>query len=174
MELPCTRNDWATKVMMNAARAPAMTSASTYSRIRALMADMSPPVLIPGASPSSGALLLHPRGLAGPLPQVVQLRPAHIAPADDLNLVHPRRGQRGRAPDAHGLGHLADGEGLVPAPARPSQGDSCNHLDALPVRLDDLDVHAHRVARGEIGQIPPHLLLFQLANDIHGQSTPHS
>src|SRR5690606_39563570 len=144
MELPCTRNDWATKVMMNAARAPAMTSASTYSRIRALMADMSPPVLIPGAPPSSGALLLHPRGLAGPLPQVVQPRPAHIAPADDLNLVHPRRVQRERALDAHALGHLADGAGLVQAPARPAQDDAFKHLDALPIRLDDLDVHAHR------------------------------
>src|SRR5690606_41924456 len=109
MELPCTRNDWATKVMMNAARAPAMTSASTYSRIRALMADMSPPVLIPEASPSSGSLLLHPRGLAGPLPQVVQPRPAHIAPEDDLNRVQLQRVQREREIHADDLGHLHDG-----------------------------------------------------------------
>src|SRR5690606_20652397 len=122
--------------------------------------------------PSPAPPFLHPRGLTGPFPQVVEAGPPHVAPPHHLDLVNARRvqGEGPLHPDA--LGHLADGEGLAEPAAVAAQDDAFKHLDALPVGLHHFDVDPHRIPGAKIRHIVPHLLLFQLANDIHGQPTP--
>src|SRR5581483_2718592 len=85
--------------------------------------------------------------------KVVQLRAVHVADLSDLELVDLRRVQRERALDADAERVLADGERLPRARALPLDHDPLEHLDALPVALDDLEVHAHRVARLEAGHV---------------------
>src|SRR5690348_14108922 len=84
-------------------------------------------------------LLLDLGGLPDAIAQVVELRPADVAPGEDLDLVDDRRVHREGALDADPVGELADGEGLVDPTTLATDDHALEHLDALLVALD----HAH-------------------------------
>ncbi len=55
--------------------------------------------------------------------------------------------------DADAVADAADREVGVDTAALLAQDDSLEHLDALPLALDDLGVHAHGIARAEARDI---------------------
>ena len=70
--------------------------------------------------------------------QVVQLRAAHVATRDDVDVVDVR-GVHGERPlDAHAVALLAHGEGLADAAALAAQHHALEDLDAFLGALDDL------------------------------------
>src|SRR4051812_5960390 len=103
--------------------------------------------------PRSEALFLDFRGLPDAVAQVVELRSAHVAAGDDLDLGQGRRVDREGPLDPDAEAHLADREGLAGAAALAAYHRALKHLHALAVALDDADVHLQRVARGELGDV---------------------
>src|SRR5690606_19300235 len=130
----------------------------------------SPVVARQGAAPPSGAALFNPSSATDAVPQIVQLRAAHPTPPDHFDLFDQRRMQREQALDADAGGNLAHGERLAHAAAAAPHHDAFEDLDALAIALDDLNVHANRVAGLEIRQVGAHLLLLDGANDVHFRS----
>src|SRR5262249_32756943 len=104
---------------------------------------------------ASGALGLAQPADASLLPdlaaQVIELRAVAVPHHDHFELVDLRRVERERALDANAERVLADGERLACTGALALDHDALEHLDALPRAFDDLEVHAHGVARLETG-----------------------
>ena len=69
--------------------------------------------------------------------------------------------------DADAVGNAAHGERLAHARARARDDDALERLNALARSLDDLDVHAHRIAGSELGDVRAQLFLLQSLNDVH-------
>src|SRR4029079_7983094 len=90
------------------------------------------------------------RLLADLLPEVVELRPAHVPACRHLELLDLRRMKREGSLDADSEGLLTDGERLAGTAALPLDHDALEDLRALAVALDDLKVHPHAVAGAEL------------------------
>src|SRR4030095_14274898 len=68
---------------------------------------------------------------------------------------------------------LPHGERLTESGSLTLDADALEHLDALPVALDDLEVHAQRVACLELRQVRAHVgLLGALDDGVHRQRRP--
>ena len=98
-----------------------------------------------------------PGRLADPAPQVVELRPPHVAARGDLEFLDLRRMQRKGPLDTDPEGLLADGEGLTRARALALEDDALEDLGPAAAALDHLEVDAHAVASLE-GREPLPLL----------------
>src|SRR3954468_12972223 len=94
--------------------------------------------------------LTHPGAPADPATQVVELRPAHVTAAGDLDPLDLRRMNREGALDTHAEGLLADGERLARATALALDYRALEDLGAAPSALHDLEVNLHAVAGLEI------------------------
>src|SRR5215510_10930643 len=88
-------------------------------------------------------VVLHPRGLALQVAQVVELRAADARRTHHFHLLNRRRVQREDPFDPLPERHLAHREGRAGAAAMQSDDDAFEHLNAFLVALADLDVHAH-------------------------------
>src|SRR5215467_5301960 len=113
--------------------------------------------------------------LAAPSAQVIELGPAHLAAAHDLDRVDHRRVEREHALDALAVRDLAHREALVEAVTGAADAYALVGLHAGALALHHLDVDDKRVARGEIGDVLAggklrHLLFFELFDQIHGMS----
>ena len=91
--------------------------------------------------------VLHARGLALQIAQVVQLRAADLGRTRHFDLLDRRRVQREDALDALPERDLADGERRARAAAMQADDDAFEHLNALLVAFAHLHVHLDRVAR---------------------------
>src|SRR5699024_7599822 len=122
-----------------------------------------------GPCPGSGVLALLPDAglLAGEVAQVVQLRAAHVAAGDDLDLVDGRGVHGEHALDADAEGHLADPEGLAHAVALATDDVALEDLDAGAVALGDLHVHLDVVAGAECGDVLAQGRLVELVELLH-------
>src|SRR5699024_2822061 len=78
-----------------------------------------------------GAALAEGRGLAGPLTEEVQLGAAHLAVAQDLDLVDARAVDLERPLDSHARGDAANRDGPGDAAAAQPHHDALEDLDAL-------------------------------------------
>src|SRR5205823_3156369 len=96
------------------------------------------------------AALAHPRALADPLAQVVELGPADVTASGDLDPLDLGRVHRERAFHAYAEGLLADRERLAHPVALALEDDSLEHLRAPSRALDDLEVDADPVAGREL------------------------
>src|ERR1700756_3763266 len=114
-------------------------------------------------------------GFAAPAAQVIELGPAHLAAAHDLDRVDHGRIEREHALDAFAVGNLTHGEVLVEPAARAADAHALVGLHAAAVALDHLDVDEQRVAGREVGDFlaggqPADLLLLELFDEVHGKS----
>src|SRR4029079_10638040 len=91
------------------------------------------------------------RGLTGASAQIVELGPADVAAAHDLDLVDDRRIEREDALDALAEADLADGEAGTNALVGAGDAHALERLHAGAVAFDHLDADAERVARAEFG-----------------------
>src|SRR5215510_558459 len=111
------------------------------------------------------------RGLAAASAQVIELRPAHVAAADELDRDQARRMQREHALHAFAVADLAHGEGGVDAGVLARDDDAFEGLHALAVAFDHLHVDLHGVARREVEGLAARVLvdlrLLELLEDIH-------
>src|SRR5476649_1946708 len=89
------------------------------------------------------------RRLTATAAQVIQLCPADIAAADQLDRVQTRAVERKYALDAFAIADLADREGRVHAGIAPGDDHALEGLDALARAFDDLHVHTDGVAGGK-------------------------
>src|SRR5437773_8523787 len=114
------------------------------------------------------------RCLSLAIPQIVELRPSHLAPTHDLDLADDRRVHRKDPPDADAVGAFPDGEGA--AGAAPLHGDhhAAEDLDAILLPFFDLHVHLDGVAYPEGGRVALDLSLFDQLHEIHGVLPPRS
>src|SRR5436190_17468719 len=112
---------------------------------------------------------------SGATAKVVELRPAHVALALDLDARDQRRVGLERPLHSLTARHLAHDERRV-EPAIPfGDHDAFVCLDALAVALDDVDVDDDRISRGELGNClaqARHLFVFQLLDDVHALVSP--
>src|SRR5262249_36026911 len=121
-------------------------------------------------------LLLHnARRFAAPSAQEGELGAAHFAAAHNLDGVDHRGIERKDAFHAFAIGDLANGKILVQAGTGAPDADALIGLDARALALDHLIVDEQRIAWAEIGNLLAgrefcNLLLFELLNDIHGNS----
>ena len=90
-----------------------------------------------------------PGALADPAAQVVELRPADVAPGHDLEPLDLRRVHRERPLDPDPERLLADRERLPRAAALAGDHDALEDLGPPAGALDHLEVDAHPVARRE-------------------------
>src|ERR1700744_3098905 len=86
------------------------------------------------------------RRLAAPAAQVIELGPADIAAADQLDRVQARAVEREYALDPFAVGGLADREGRVDAGSAPGDAPAFESLDALARALDHLHIVPDRIA----------------------------
>src|SRR3954447_7134239 len=82
--------------------------------------------------------------------EVVQLRAVDVADRRHVDLVDLRRMERERSLDSVAELLLSHGERLACPRALALEHDSLEHLDPLPLPLDDLEVHPDGVARLEL------------------------
>src|SRR5262245_24150189 len=128
-----------------------------------------------GLAPAPARALGNTRRLAAAATQVIELGPAHTAPAHDLDRVDHRRIEREHALDALAIRNLPHGEVFVKAVPGATNAHAFVGLHAGALALDHLDVHDHSVARREIrnvlagGQLFD-LLLLELLNQVHWKS----
>src|SRR5262245_10032233 len=120
-----------------------------------------------GEGTSVVALLLDLRGLPDAVAQVVELGPAHVAPAHPLDLGDGGRMQGKRALDADAVADLADLEGLTQAGARASDHDALEDLEAFLLPLDHPDVHLEGVAGRELGDVAAEACLVDQVGGVH-------
>src|SRR5215469_2997588 len=130
---------------------------------------------MPAYSAAASPALADAGRFAAPAAQIVELGPADLAAAHDLDRVDHRRVERKDALDALAVRDLAHREVLVEAAAGAADADALIGLHARPLALDHLDVDDHRVAGREIGDVLfggklRHLLFFELLDQIHGNS----
>src|SRR5450759_1403214 len=122
--------------------------------LRLIFADQTPPL-------TDAGFLAH---LAA---QIVEPALAHIAMAQDIDLVDARRVDHEGALHADPVRHAPHGEVLAQASAGDADHRALEHLDALPRALHDLGVHAHGVARTKGGHLFLLLLLLELMDHVH-------
>src|SRR5690606_12731846 len=113
------------------------------------------------------ALLADLRGLPDAVAQVVQLRPAHLAPADPLDLGDRGGVQREGALDAHAVADLADLEGLADARAGAADHHALEDLDALLLALDHPHVDLDGVPGAEVGDVGAEVRLIDQGGGVH-------
>src|SRR5262245_12639621 len=114
-----------------------------------------------------GPALAERRGLADALPQEVQLGPADLAVADDLDLLDPRAVDLERPLHADAAGDPPDGDRPGDAAAAEPHDGALEHLDPLAVALDDLGRHLDRVTRSDLGQVSAELVGDDFVEDVH-------
>ena len=101
--------------------------------------------------------------------QVVQLGATHLAVTDDLHMVHTGRMDRERTLDANAVGHAANRKGFAHAAVAHGNHSTLKRLKTLAAALHNLDLHAHGVANGDLGQIGTELRCFDRTDDFaHG------
>src|ERR671935_170048 len=122
--------------------------------------------------PGPVALLAHARLLAHLAAQVVELRAAHVADRDDLDLVDLRRVERERPLDADAERLLPHGERLARARALSLQDDALEDLDPAALTLDDAEVHAHGVPRLELREAVAQLGALECLDDVGHEDVP--
>ena len=111
--------------------------------------------------------------LAAAAAQVIELRAADFAAAQDLDLGDVGRVDREHALHALAVGNLAHGEVLVDAGAGAADHHALVGLGADAVALDHLHHHLDGIAGAELGHAAlcrdgAHLLALELLDDIHG------
>src|SRR5262245_15660987 len=111
------------------------------------------------------------RRFSGQLAQIVELGAPHVAARGHFDPVDARRMDRKGALDADPVRHLAHREGGADAPAALADHDPGEHLHALLLTLDDLDVHTHGVAGLEVGHVALQLLALDRLDRIHWGGT---
>ena len=116
----------------------------------------------------SSSALPQGRGLADPLAQEVQLGPANLAVADDLDLLDPRAVDLERPLDADAARDLADGDGAGDPAAAEAHDVALEDLDSLLAALDDARDDADGVARGEGREVGADLVGDDLVEHVHG------
>src|SRR5690606_20114395 len=166
MDAEGTRNGWTTKYRTT----PAASSTSTRQTAAATTGwGRRRPCTRSRVIPGSGvvALLLDAGLLAREVAQVVQLRAAHIAAGDDLDLVDGRGVHGEHALHADAEGDLADAEGLAHAVALTADDVALEDLDTGAVALDDLHVHLDVVAGAEGGHVLAQRGLVELIELLH-------
>lgn len=105
-----------------------------------------------GAFPESGRF-------PAQTPQVVQFCTAHLAAADDLDVVDHGSMDREDALNALPEAHLADGDRLAHSGIIPSDQGAFKHLQALFLAFSNLDVNLDLVADAEFRMVRT-LILF--------------
>src|SRR6184192_2560163 len=115
---------------------------------------------------------------AGTLPnfpsKVIQLGSAHLAVADQVDPVDPRRVQQEATLDSYTVGDAANSKGLFGAAAPAPDHDAFEDLHPLAVAFHDLGVHLHGVTRRQGGHlIPPGLGLEEIDDVRHGVQDYH-
>src|SRR5262245_21904640 len=120
--------------------------------------------------------------LAAASAQVIELGSSHLAPANDFDRVDERAVDRKHPLDALAVGDLAYGEALIQAGTRASDADPLEGLEPLAGLvllgflvvgdIDHLDVDFERIARPELGELPPasgrvHLFPLEGLDQVH-------
>ena len=118
--------------------------------------------------------LRHPRGLLAPpgllahaVAQVVELGAADVTLEGALDLLDLRRVERERALHAHPEALLAHREGLAGGRALALDHSALEHLHPAALALDDLEMHAHGVARTEVWVVVAELHPLQCLDNGH-------
>src|SRR2546428_3060163 len=105
--------------------------------------------------------------LSAAFSEVVELRPADLAPRYQFDLGDGWRVQRERPLYPHPEGHLPHGEGLS-KPTSPSPDDQAlEDLDPLASGLCDTRVYSHGIARPAIGDVFAQARLFDEVDLVH-------
>src|SRR5699024_7880329 len=166
-----TRKGWTTQcltAMATRSASTTQTAAATTGWGRRRRAVLSRVIRGLGSARSGVLALLPDAGLlAREVAQVVQLRAAHVATGDDLDLVDRRRVHREHALHADAEGDLPDAEGLSHAVALTADDVPLEDLDAGAVALDDLHVHLDVVAGAEGGDVLAQRCLVELVELLH-------
>src|SRR5207237_10649185 len=112
--------------------------------------------------------LAESRGVAAEFAQVVELRAANAAPSHKLDATDDGAVHGEDALDADAEADLAHREGLAHAVSLARDADALKRLKALlGLRLLDAHVHAHRVARREVGDVRAQLRLLNTVQAVH-------
>src|SRR5215208_1754067 len=107
------------------------------------------------------------RGLADSLPQEVQLRPSHLAVADDLDLLDPRAVDLERPLNADPARDPANRDRAGDPTAAQAHDSALEDLDPLAVPLDDLGRDLDGIARRDLREIRSELVGDDLVEDGH-------
>jgi len=105
--------------------------------------------------------------LADALAQEVQLGAAHLAVADDFDLLDARAVDLECPFDADARRDPADGDRSGDPAAAKAHDRPFEDLDALAIALDDLGRDLHGVTRGEFRQVGAELVLDDLVEHVH-------
>src|SRR2546421_2762079 len=130
------------------------------------------PLLVLRLALDAAGSLADARRLAGTRAQVIELGAAHVALPLHLDRGDERRIGLEGALDALARGDLAHDEGGVEAAVALRDHHALEGLHALSLAFDDVDVHEHRVARREVGNLscePLDLFLLDGLDQIHVQ-----
>src|SRR4051812_20215154 len=118
----------------------------------------------------SEPLLLDLGRFPHPVPQVVELRPADIAPGENLDPGEDRGVDGERPLDPHPEAHLPDGERLPQPAALPADDHALEDLHPFPVAFHDPDVDLQRVAGPEVGDVVPEGGAVDEVGALHGEA----
>ena len=121
---------------------------------------------------SGSKLLLDLGALAHAATQIVQLGPADLTVADDLNGIDRGRVHREHLLHAHAVGDTADGDGLLNAAVLLSNDSTLENLDTLAGALLDFHVDTYSVADFDGGYFAGQGFFVQFLNEIHGLTPP--
>src|SRR5437879_1906022 len=124
-------------------------------------------------SPSAAPVFSRMRADLPARAQVIELGAAHVALALHLDRGDQRRVGLERALDAFTRRYLAHDERGIQSAVALGDHHAFERLQPLPLALDDVDVHHHGVARGEIRHLaaqPLDLFLLECLNQIHVSS----
>jgi len=106
-------------------------------------------------------------GLADALAQEVELCAAHLAVADDLDLLDARAVDLEGPLDPDARRDPADGDRAGDPATAETHDRPLEDLDALAIALDDLGRDLHGVTRGEFRQVGAELVLDDLVEHVH-------
>src|SRR2546426_695501 len=129
--------------------------------------------LLLGFALGAAGLLANASRLARARAQVIELGAAHVALALHLDRGDERRVGLERALDAFTRRYLAHDERGIQSAVALGDHHAFERLQPLSLALDDVDIHHHGVARGEIRHLaaqPLDLFLLECLNQIHVSS----
>ena len=98
---------------------------------------------------------------------VVQLCTAHIAAADNLNLLDHRRVNREGTLNTNTERNLANGEGLAHTRALAANNEALENLHTAVLTFNNVHVNVEGVAGGELGNVVTKGLLVDKVESLH-------
>ena len=111
------------------------------------------------------------RRLAAQIAQVVQTGTADPSLAHQFDLVDPGRAEGKGFFDANPVRDLAYGNTGAHGPFATADNNPLEKLGPFLAALNDPDMHPHGITGPKVRDVIPHILFFNLLNDVHSFSS---